>query len=200
MRSPMTTASARPSVSSTASWALVTVKADGGVRGAGVRPATRAASAAVKAGFVPQQPPTTLAPASTMRSMTAANSAGSTSYTVRPSTMCGSPAFGRTTTGQREQRTSSRATGSSSAGPSEQFTPTTCAPSDDSTAAATPGGVPRNVRPSSPNVMEAKMGRLEKSFAASTAAFASRRSVMVSMSTMSHPASTTARTCSANIS
>ena len=193
MRSPMTTASARPSVSSTASWALVTVKADGGVRGAGVRPA------AVKAGFVPQQPPTTLAPASTMRSMTAANSAGSTSYTVRPSTMCGSPAFGRTTTGQREQRTSSRATGSSSAGPSEQFTPTTCAPSDDSTAAATPGGVPRNVRPSSPNVMEAKMGRLEKSFAASTAAFASRRPVMVAMSTMSHPAATTARTCSANI-
>ena len=42
MRSPMTTASARPSVSSTASWALVTVKAGGGVRGAGVRLATRA--------------------------------------------------------------------------------------------------------------------------------------------------------------
>ena len=125
MRSPMTTAFARPSDSSTASWALVTVNADGGVRGTGVRPATRAASSAVKAGFVPQQPPTTLAPASMMRSMTAANSAGSTSYTVRPSTTCGNPAFGRTTTGQRAQRTSSRATGSSSFGPSEQFTPTT---------------------------------------------------------------------------
>ena len=79
MRSPITATSAVPSSSTTASCALVTVNARTGSRGAGVRPATSAASSRVNAGVVPQQPPTTLAPASTMRAMTAANSAGSTS-------------------------------------------------------------------------------------------------------------------------
>ena len=38
--------------------------------------------------------------------------------------------------------------------------PTACAPRLESTTAAISGVVPRNVRPSSPNVMVAKTGRL----------------------------------------
>ena len=60
--------------------------------------------------------------------------------------------------------------GASASGPSEQLMPTACAPRLESTTAAISGVVPRNVRPSSPNVMVAKTGRLVASRAASTAA------------------------------
>ena len=46
------------------------------------------------AGVVPQQPPTTEAPASTSAATSRANSSGPTVKTVRPSTTLGSPALG----------------------------------------------------------------------------------------------------------
>ena len=152
----------------------------------------------MNSGDVPQQPPTRLAPASTTASIERAKASGSTSYTVRPPSTRGRPALGCTSSGQRAKRAISRTDDSTSSGPSEQFRPTTCAPIAESAAAATPGGVPRNVRPSSPKVIVAITGRSQRSFAARRAAFASRRSAIVSMSTRSHPAATTASTCSAN--
>ena len=195
----MTAMRARPAGSTTASWTLVSTQARSKGRGLGApKSSTSARTRSMNAGLVPQHPPTMLAPASSMRSIACANDAGSTSYTVRPPSMRGRPALGCTSTGQRAKRVMACAAPSSSSGPSEQLRPTACAPMDDSVTAATSGGVPRNVRPSSPNVIVANTGRSQRSRAASSAAFASRRSAIVSMSTRSQPAAHTASTCSAN--
>ena len=105
--------------------------------------------------------------------------------------------MGWMSTGTRLVAQSVFAKPSASAGPSEQFMPTAFAPMAESVAAATSGGVPRKVRPSSSKVMVTKTGRLECSFAASSAARASDRSESVSSKMMSHPAVTAASTCSA---
>ena len=201
MRSPMTAMSALPAGRSTASWALVMTKSSGSSRrtGAPLR-CTRAASCSMKAGLVPQQPPTTTAPASTMPSMAWANSRGVTSKTVAPSSMRGRPALGCTMSGTRQVLASCATISPICAGPSEQLLPTAWAPRADSVAAATAGVVPKKVRPSSSKVMVTNTGRVLFSRQASTAALASRRSETVSMASMSQPAACAARACSAKSS
>ena len=110
--------------------------------------------------------------------------------------MTGSPAFGCTNTGTDAYCKNVRTVGSSSRGPSEQFIPTADAPSEDSVTAADAASTPRNVRLFSWNDMDTKIGLSHTSFAANTAAFASSRSVIVSISTKSAPAATPISICS----
>ena len=78
--------------------------------------------------------------------------------------------------------------------------PTASAPSEESVTAATSGVVPKNVLPSSANVMVTKAGRSEFSLTARSAALASARSAMVSMMKRSAPAAVAARAWRANSS
>ena len=87
--------------------------------------------------------------------------------------------------------------GTRSFGPSEQLMPRASAPSDESVTAATSGVVPKNVRPSSANVIVTKAGKSEFSCTARSAALTSARSAMVSMMKRSAPAAVAARACSA---
>ncbi len=152
------------------------------------------------AGVVPQQPPTTVAPASRMGAIARAKSSGPTSNTVLPSSTRGNPALGWAMSRPRAKGAASAARGANSSGPSEQLRPTAAAPSADSVDAAIAGVVPRKVRPSSPKLMVANTGSAVCSTAASTAAFASSRSVMVSTTMRSQPAASAARACSAKMS
>ena len=85
-----------------------------------------------------------------------------------------------------------------SRGPREQLMPTTSAPRLVRVTAAAAGSVPRKVRPSSPKVMVTNTGKLVRSFAASRAALASLRSLMVSIRIRSAPAVAPASITSAN--
>ncbi len=152
------------------------------------------------AGVVPQQPPMTVTPASSMSRTASQYSLGLMSYSVTPSSTWGRPAFACAMTGTLDHGSMRRMSGATSLGPSEQLMPTTLAPSELKVFAATSGVVPRKVRPSSSKVMVQNMGRSEHSFAASTAALASARSAMVSMMKRSAPAASAARTCCANSS
>ena len=99
--------------------------------------------------------------------------------------------------GPRENSAMRRTIGSMPSGPSEQFTPTAWTPSAESVMAAISGLVPKNVQPSSPKVMLARIGRSQLSLQARTAALVSSRSVMVSTITRSAPYLWAARACSA---
>ena len=201
MRSPMTATACFPFSSTTASWALARTQAGLKARGVGFpRRASSFESSSIDRGLVPQQPPTILAPASSRGPIARANSSGPTSKTVSPFSIWGKPALGCAMSGQRTRDAIARAAPVSSAGPSEQLKPTACAPSELRTSAAITGVVPRNVRPSSPKVIVMNTGNVEFSRAASRAAFASRRSAIVSIRMMSHSAATAARTCSAKMS
>ncbi len=162
-----------------------------------MRPARSPCSRAMCAGVVPQQPPITVTPASSISATAPAYSSGPTSYVVTPSTTCGSPAFACAITGQDVHGSMRSTSGATAAGPSPQLMPTTSAPSEESVTAAASGVVPKNVRPSSPKVMVTNAGRSEFSRTARSAAFASARSAMVSITKRSAPAASAARTCSA---
>ena len=87
------------------------------------------------------------------------------------------------------QRRSSRASATSSRGPTEQLKPMASTPSPSSVSAMAGTVTPVNVRPFSPKVMVTHTGRSVHSRAASTAAFTSYKSLMVSMTMRSAPAS-----------
>ena len=152
------------------------------------------------AGVVPQHPPIRFAPAAANRSANAAISAGLFRKTVLPSTSSGSPALGSTERHAGATPAIASRSGSISSGPRLQFTPTAAAPEAASTMAATSGGVPEKVLPSSPKVAWATTGMSETSRAATSAAFASRISEKVSRKRASAPARASARICSRNVS
>ena len=89
-------------------------------------------------------------------------------------------------------------TGPISWGPRPQFRPSTSTPRPSNRATAARGEPPVSSLPLSSKMRLARMGRSLFSLAASTAAFISYRSLMVSMRMQSAPAFTAARTVSAN--
>ncbi len=98
-------------------------------------------------GVVPQHPPTSDAPASTNLSIASTNASGVSGYSVRPSTMTGSPALG-TTEKWRGQFSLSHATCSRiSEGPVAQFRPSEAIGNIDSAFAAAAISVPRSIVP-----------------------------------------------------
>ena len=101
-------------------------------------------------------------------------------------------------TGRRVRRRNSRIMGRISLGPREQLMPMASAPSPSSTAAMEATVQPVKVRPFSSKLMVTNTGSSVFSFAASSAARVSFRSVMVSMAIRSAPASAPARIISAN--
>ena len=140
------------------------------------------------AGVVPQQPPRAWAPALAISSIHPANSSGPTSKTVRPSSSRGRPALGSTRMGREVSCRSRRVRESICWGPRPQLSPKASTPRPSSTAAAASRVPPVRSFPSSSKVMVTNTGREQCSLAASTAAFASYRSFMVSMRTQSAPA------------
>ena len=195
MRSPMTpTWPARRLV---ICWGPATQNQSRTERSCGSRPARSARSPAVHSGGVPQQPPTMVTPASSMRATARQYSGAWTSNTVRPSSARGSPALAWTMTGHLAHGNMRSTSGTRSSGPSEQLMPTASAPIELKVTAATSGVVPRKVRPSSANVIVTKTGRSEFSTTARSAALASARSAMVSIIKRSAPAAVAARACSA---
>ena len=103
-------------------------------------------------------------------------------------------------TGRLVHFASSSITGSNSFGPSEQLTPIASTPSPDTVSAKADIWHPVNVRIFSSNVIVVIIGSELFSFAASTAALTSKRSVIVSNTTRSAPAFSPAFTISAYIS
>ena len=112
----------------------------------------------------------------------------------------GRPALGLTTTGRLVHLESSSITGSNSLGPSEQFTPSASTPSPAAVSANADIWQPVNVRIFSSKVIVVITGSELFSFAASTAALTSSRSVIVSNTTRSAPACSPAFTICAYIS
>ena len=155
-------------------------------------------SSLINSGFVPQHPPNTLIPYFLKSFINSAKSFGPTLYSF----VCGSgsPALGLTTTGRLVHFVTSSITGSNSFGPSEQLTPMASTPSPSRVSAIDGTIHPVNVLLFISNVIVHIIGRSEFSFAASTAAFTSSRSVIVSNTTRSAPALLPAFTTSAYIS
>ena len=87
--------------------------------------------------------------------------------------------------------------GAISLGPRPQLMPSTSTPRPSSRPTAARGEPPVSSLPVASKMRLAKIGRSQFSFAASTAAFISYRSLMVSMRMQSAPALTAARTVSA---
>ena len=85
----------------------------------------------------------------------------------------GRPAFGLTMIGKSVHSIISATMGRSSAGPSEQLTPSAAMPSASSVTATEDTAAPRKVRPFSSKVIVTQMGSFVCSFAESTAAFTS---------------------------
>ena len=119
-------------------------------------------------------------------------------YVVRPSTISGSPAFGFIISGRLVHFRSSSTIGSISTGPTEQFIPSAVTPSPSSVSAMAESEQPVKVLWSFSKLIVQKTGKSVCSLAASTAAFASFKSVIVSMKTASAPAAAPASICSAN--
>ena len=150
--------------------------------GGGTMPATASFSAAMCAGVVPQQPPSSAAPSSANLRAAAAKSSGETRNCVCPSTTTGSPALGLKARGTPAAARSSGKSASICSGPSPQLKPTASAPSDSATVTALSTSAPVSMRPPSSKVIIATMGRALTSRAAKSAAFNSYTSVNVSKS------------------
>ena len=103
-------------------------------------------------------------------------------------------------TGRQVFLHSSSSNGASRSGPKEQFSPMASAPSPSRVRAMDGMVHPVKVRPFRSNDMVTNTGRPVFSFTASSAAFASYRSVMVSMATRSAPARSPATATSRNSS
>ena len=143
------------------------------ITGTGVFALHRSYTFRICSGVVPQQPPAIRAPISTISSIIAANSSASISYTVFPFSLRGRPALGLTITGIEETARSSFKISLICAGPRPQFIPRTSTPSPSSIAATEAGLPPVSSFPLSSKVTVTNTGRLQASFAASTAAFVS---------------------------
>src|SRR5690606_905908 len=89
---------------------------------------TNRAIAATCSGVVPQQPPTNLAPDSTIRRAYSPTYSGDATYSLRPPTSRGRPALGWATIGTVTTRANRSTASSTTDGPVEQFTPTASAP------------------------------------------------------------------------
>ena len=131
------------------------------------------ATAFINLGDVPQQPPAMRTPRRINSATSSENSSGSTSYTVRPFSILGRPAFGFTRTGTEAYLRYSSTMGKSCLGPREQFTPIASAPMPSSIATIDEGDAPVISLPSSPYAFETNTGREQLSFAAKRAAFVS---------------------------
>ena len=152
----------------------------------------------IKSGVVPQQPPNTLMPYLRRFFIICANSSGDTLYSLV--TGSGSPAFGFTIIGRFVHSESFATTGSNSAGPNEQLTPSASTPSPLRVSAMDSIQQPVKVLWLISKVIVTATGKSECSFAASTAALHSSKSVMVSKTTRSAPAALPASTISRYIS
>ena len=153
--------------------------------------------ARVCSGVVPQQPPTMVAPAATMRGTISPKYSGPAEYTKRPSIRCGNPALGmidRATVAEgRPVRTSaSRHT----SGPAPQLTPTASTPAEARAAAAASGVAPSRARKSSPKVIWATIGMAQARLTSSMASSKVSRSPKVSRTNMSAPPSSSPSICS----
>ena len=155
---------------------------------------------AICSGVVPQHPPTTVAPISHALSIRSANSSGERSYTVLPSIICGSPALGLRMMGIDAHSTSLGKRLIIFLGPTEQFIPIASTPSPSSILTTASGSAPVRSLPSAPKAQVTNIGNDEFSFAASTAAFVSYRSLIVSISMRSAPNFSASRIFVANIS
>ena len=152
----------------------------------------------MKSGSVPQQPPRISAPASARETISPPNSSGPTLYA--PVTGSGRPAFGLAITGSDVFIRISRTMPAISAGPRAQLTPTASAPRPSIVRAMEAGVQPVNVRPVASKLIVTNTGSPVFSFTASSAAFASYRSLIVSITARSAPASAPARAICANMS
>ena len=99
-------------------------------------------NALIKSGLDPQHPPIILAPLFKRSSISVANSEGSISYMVCPSTTDGMPALGLAIIGIVVTSAIFLITAAILSGPVEQLAPTATAPRDSSTTAAHSGVVP----------------------------------------------------------
>ena len=168
-------------------------------RGDGVlSPAIAALRTRIKSGVVPQQPPIIRTPSPGAGSSSATNSSGVIRYS--PVAGSGRPAFGFRISGLSVQRRSSRIMGRSSFGPRLQLKPMASTPSPLSVSPIAEMVVPTKVRPLASKVIVTQTGSVEFSFAARTAALASYRSLIVSITMRSAPASRPASTISRKIS
>ena len=135
-------------------------------------------SSLIKSGVVPQHPPNTFIPYGSRIFIDSAKSAADRLYLLVLGS--GSPALGLRTIGRLVQSASSFTTGSSSFGPREQLTPIASTPSPSRVNAIDCTDTPVNVLWFISNVIVTMTGRSEFSFAASTPALTSSRSVIVS--------------------
>ena len=133
----------------------------------------RFTSAAMCSGVVPQQPPSSCAPASAILAMPSAKSPGERSNTVRPSTDRGRPAFGAAATGMLAAAANRSAMVSISSGPRPQLRPSASTRRPSSSAVTASGVPPVSSRARSSKAAVAITGSSEFSLAASTAAFSS---------------------------
>ena len=156
--------------------------------GTGIIPLHTLMVSARCAGVVPQQPPIIHAPSITISSISFANSSGFTSYTVCPFTFLGRPAFGFTIIGVEQQAVSSFINAFICVGPSPQLKPIPSTPSPSSNATAAGISPPVSSFACSSKVMVTNTGNFVFSFTASTAAFTSCVSLMVSIRATSAPA------------
>ena len=100
-------------------------------------------------------------------------------------------------TGTEARKSSASITPASPSGPAEQLAPMASARSPSSSAAIASGGVPESSRPSAPYALETNTGRSLFSLAASSAAFVSYPSLMVSIKMKSAPCAAPRRTSAA---
>ena len=144
----------------------------------------------IYSGVVPQQPPSMETPIFTNSFMSFAKSSALRSYS--PVLGSGRPALGLTIKGSDDTSRILFTNGSSSLGPSEQFTPIASTPRLSSVMAMDSTSVPVKVLPFGSKVIVTQTGSFVFSLAASTPAFTSKRSVCVSSTRISAPASSPA--------
>ena len=130
---------------------------------------------------MPQQPPKIMTPQASISGTSETNCSGGQSYTALPSTMTGMPALGLAIRGTRAYSRRRRSWGSICSGPAEQFRPKASMPMPCRTVRAAVTSVPEMLRPFWSQVKVTKMGLSVTARTASTAARASDRVIIVSM-------------------
>ncbi len=112
-------------------------------------------------GVVPQQPPTTDAPAASIRATIRPKYSGPAAYTNWPSIRWGRPAFGTIDRAGAPATPGPNASSASrqACGPTPQLTPITSTGASSRACAAAAGDVPSASSSSSPNVSWATIGR-----------------------------------------
>ena len=129
--------------------------------------------ARICSGVVPQQPPSSHAPAWASSRCAWANASGPAGKTVRPPSMRGRPALGEHSRGRSVTRRIRRSSGSISGPPKPQFSPRAVTPKPSSSTAMVSTVPPVSSRPLTSAIMVARMGKSQASRAPSTAAFIS---------------------------